>query len=122
MKKSWISFICILLCVLIPFAAIASIISFLPSQFKNTFLGGLKIKIDRIESIEEPKIVIIGGSSVPFGVDSKQMEEMLGMPVVNFGLYATLGTKLMLDLSREYINSGDIITDNTQCHHNTATD
>jgi hypothetical protein len=37
------------------------------------------------------------------------MEEMLGMPVVNFGLYATLGTKLMLDLSREYINEGDII-------------
>jgi len=46
---------------------------------------------------------------VPFGVDSKQMEDMLGMPVVNFGLYATLGTKLMLDLSREYINEGDII-------------
>ena len=109
MKKSWISFVCILLCVLIPFAAVASVIAFLPSQFKNTFLGGLKIKIDRIESIEEPKIVVIGGSSVPFGVDSKQMEEMLGMPVVNFGLYATLGTKLMLDLSREYINEGDII-------------
>ena len=109
MKKSWISFICILLCVLIPFAAVASVIAFLPSQFENTFLGGLKIKIDRIESIEEPKIVVIGGSSVPFGVDSKQMEEMLGMPVVNFGLYATLGTKLMLDLSREYINEGDII-------------
>jgi len=109
MKRSWITFICILLCVLIPFAAVASVIFFLPAQFGNTFLGALKIKTDRIASIEEPKIVIIGGSSVPFGVDSKQMEEMLGMPVVNFGLYATLGTKLMLDLSREYINEGDII-------------
>lgn len=109
MKRSWITFICILLCVLIPFAAVASVIIFVPSQFSETFLGALKIKMDRIESIEEPKIVIVGGSSVPFGVDSKQMEEMLGMPVVNFGLYATLGTKLMLDLSREYINEGDII-------------
>ncbi|MBQ8448765.1 MAG: hypothetical protein IJX27_07540, partial [Clostridia bacterium] len=109
MKKSWISFICILLCVFIPFAAVASAIIFLPSQFENTFLGALEIKVNRIESIKEPKIVIVGGSSVPFGVDSKQMEEMLGMPVVNFGLYATLGTKLMLDLSREYINEGDII-------------
>jgi hypothetical protein len=95
--------------VLIPFAAVASVIIFVPSQFRETFLGALKIKIDRIESIDEPKIVIIGGSSVPFGIDSKQMEEMLGMPVVNFGLYATLGTKLMLDLSREYINEDDII-------------
>ena len=109
MKKSWLNFICILLCVLVPFAAVASVIVFVPSQFENTFLGAMKIKIDRMESVKEPKIVVVGGSSVPFGVDSKQMEEMLGMPVVNFGLYATLGTKLMLDLSREYINEGDII-------------
>ena len=86
MKRSWITFICILLCVLIPFAAVASVIFFLPSQFGSTFLGALKIKTDRIASIDEPKIIIVGGSSVPFGVDSKQMEEMLGMPVVNFGV------------------------------------
>lgn len=109
MKKSWISFICILLCVLIPFCAVASVILFVPAQFGQTFLGALSGKIDRISSIDEPKIIVIGGSSVPFGLDSKLMEEMLGMPVVNFGLYATLGTKLMLDLSEEYINEGDII-------------
>ena len=109
MKKSWLNFICILLCVLIPFAAVASVILFVPSQFGNTFLGALKIKTERIASIEEPKIIVIGGSSVPFGVDSKQLEKMLGMPAVNFGLYATLGTKLMLDLSREYIKEGDIV-------------
>ncbi len=109
MKKSWISFICILLCVLIPFAAIATAAFAVPTQFGNTFLAALELKVDRIESIDEPKIIIVGGSSVPFGVDSALMEEMLGMPVVNFGLYATLGTKLMLDLSRPSINEGDII-------------
>ena len=31
------------------------------------------------------------------------------MPVVNFGLYANLGTKLMLDLSRSGIGAGDVI-------------
>ncbi|MBQ8402905.1 MAG: leucine-rich repeat protein [Clostridia bacterium] len=109
MKKSWISFICILLCVLIPFSAVASVIFFVPSQFGQTFLGALSTKMDRISSVDEPKIIVVGGSSVPFGLDSKLMEEMLGMPVVNFGLYATLGTKLMLDLSEEYIGEGDII-------------
>ncbi|MBQ7291162.1 MAG: hypothetical protein IJW76_05535 [Clostridia bacterium] len=109
MKKSIINFICILLCVLIPFGAVASVIFFVPAQFGQTFLGALSGKIDRISSIDEPKIVVVGGSSVPFGLDSKLMEEMLGMPVVNFGLYATLGTKLMLDLSEEYINEGDIV-------------
>ncbi|MCQ2771625.1 MAG: hypothetical protein MJ236_07540, partial [Clostridia bacterium] len=55
------------------------------------------------------KIVIIGGSSVPFGVNTDLLGQALGMPVVNFGLYATLGTKLMLDLSKQAINKDDII-------------
>ncbi|MGN1095806.1 MAG: hypothetical protein ACI4QR_05415 [Eubacteriales bacterium] len=109
MKKAWLNFICIFLCVLIPFIAIASLGFFLPSQFDRTFLGELAPKTERLYSIEEPKIIIIGGSSVSFGIDSALMEEALGMPVVNFGLYATLGTKLMLDLSRGAIKEGDII-------------
>ena len=109
MKKSWLNFICILLCILIPVVTVVSLGFLLPSQFDMTFLGELSPKVERLYSVDEPKIVIIGGSSVPFGVDSKLMEEALGMPVVNFGLYATLGTKMMLDLSRGAINEGDII-------------
>lgn len=109
MKKAWIKFICIFLCILLPFSAVAATGFLLPSQFRNTFLGELSAKVDRLYSTDEPKIVIIGGSSVPFGVDSKLLEKALGMPVINFGLYATLGTKLMLDLARGAIKKGDII-------------
>lgn len=109
MKKSWINFICILLLVLLPITAVAATGFILPSQFDKTFLGELSPKTERLYSLEEPKIVIIGGSSVPFGVDTKLLEKALGMPAVNFGLYATLGTKLMLDISRGAIKEGDII-------------
>lgn len=109
MKKAWITFICLFLCVLIPFGTVAAIGFGLPSQFGNTFLGELENKIDRLYSLDKPKIVVIGGSSVPFGVDSKLMEKALGMPTVNFGLYATLGTKMMLDISKGAIKKGDII-------------
>lgn len=109
MKKSWITFICIVLLIAIPFVAVASLGFFIPKQFDRTFLGELKYKVDRLYSIKEPKIVIIGGSSVPFGVDSSLLESALGMPVVNFGLYATLGTKLMLDLSLGALHNGDIV-------------
>jgi len=80
-----------------------------PSQYENTFVGALDEKIERLHSIEEPKIIIIGGSSAAFGISAKLMEEYTGMPVVNLGLYAALGTKLMLDLSRSGINEGDIV-------------
>lgn len=109
MKKTWINFICIVLCILIPIVAVMSVGFIIPTQFDKTFIGELKYKVDRLDSITAPKVVIIGGSSVPFGIDSKLLEEKLGMPVVNFGLYATLGTKLMLDLSEKSINKGDII-------------
>ena len=109
MKKSVITFICILLCVLIPVGTLAGIGFLLPAQFDETFLGELAPKIDRLYSLDSPKIIIIGGSSVPFGVDTKLLTEATGMECVNFGLYATLGTKLMMDLSRGAINDGDII-------------
>ena len=80
-----------------------------PPQYTNTFVGELNEKIERLESIEEDKIVVVGGSSVAFGLDSMALEEYTGMPVVNFGLYAALGTKVMLDFSRKGISEGDIV-------------
>jgi hypothetical protein len=88
----------------ITFAALAT-----PCQYDQTFLGELADKHTRLKSIEDEKIVLIGGSSMAFGLDSKKMEEYLGKPVVNYGLYATIGTKAMLDMSQRYVNKGDIV-------------
>ena len=82
---------------------------FLPPVFENSFVGALDEKVDRLYSVDEPKIVIIGGSSVAFGIDSELIERYTGMSVVNFGLYAALGTKLMLDLARDAIGEGDVV-------------
>lgn len=95
--------------ILLPFALPCVIALATPPQYENTFVGVLDEKFERLNSIEEDKIVIIGGSSVAFGVDSALIEEYVGMPTVNFGLYATLGTKLMLDLSKSAVKSGDVI-------------
>ncbi len=81
----------------------------LPPQYTNYFHGALDEKYERLNSIDERKIVVVGGSSVAFGLESEKLEEYTGLPVVNFGLYAALGTKLMLDLSRSGINEGDIV-------------
>lgn len=95
--------------VLLPIIILVSAALFTPKVYENTFSAGLNEKFDRLNSIEEEKVIIVGGSSVAFGIDSALMEKHLGRPVVNFGLYAALGTKLMLDLSRSNINRGDIV-------------
>ena len=104
-----ISVILAILVILSPVIILGSAIFGLPSQHRNSYVGYLNQKVNRLYHTREEKIVVIGGSSVAFALDSALMEEELGMPVVNFGLYAALGTKLMLDLSRDAIGEGDIV-------------
>ncbi len=107
--KNWIKLIALSLVVVIPFIVVLGVAALAKPVYGQTFLGELSPKYDRLNAIEEPKIVIVGGSSTAFGLDSALLEEHVGMPVVNFGLYATLGTKIMMDLSKSNINEGDIV-------------
>ena len=109
MKRSWIRFIACLLLLALPFAAIGAVGFLLPAQFEKTFLGEFHKRVEELYTAEEEKIVIIGGSAVSFGVDAALLEETLDRKVVNFGLYATLGTKAMLDFSLDAIDEGDIV-------------
>ena len=106
--KSFLKGLLILLAVLLPFGALTAAV-FGKNVYGGTFMGELGEKCDRLHSVTEPKVIVVGGSSVAFGLDSKMLEDALGMPVVNFGLYATLGTKLMLDLSEDEVREGDVV-------------
>lgn len=109
MKKLVITLVTIALALLIIPLTLLGFAFGLPAQYDLSFYGGMKIKYDRLKSTKESKVVVIGGSSVAFGLRSDILEEQLGMPVVNFGLYANLGTKYMLDVAEDYINQGDIV-------------
>ena len=98
-----------LFAIAVPFLITPAIAMLSPSVYDYTLNGGLDEKYDRLTSIDGEKIIVVGGSSVAFGLDSKKLESYTGMPVVNFGLYADLGTKLMLDLSRDGIGKGDVV-------------
>lgn len=108
MKKALLILLVFLL-ILSPVLMLTGVILLVPSQYSSTFVGELDEKYDRLMSLEQSKVVVVGGSSVAFGLDSALLEKYVGMPVVNFGLYAALGTKLMLDLSLPGIREGDIV-------------
>ena len=108
-KRSWIRFIAFFLVFALPIAAIGSVVFLAPSRFDETFLGEFENKVDRLYETQGEKIVFIGGSSLAFGLDAGLLSETLGKPVINFGLYATLGTKVMMDYARDAIGEGDII-------------
>lgn len=109
MNKKFVKTFAALLAVFaIPIVMVFAAVFALPAVYDDTFVGELSDKYDRLCSINDKKIVIVGGSSAAFGLDSKMIEDELGCKVINFGLYADLGTKLMMDLSRASVNKGDI--------------
>ena len=109
MKKKILSIIIILFALIsVPFTLIAVAFA-VPSQYDQSFYGGMKIKYDRLYGIRGKKAVMIGGSSTALGLRSDLLEKELGYSVVNYGLYANLGTKYMLDTAEDAIHEGDIV-------------
>lgn len=86
----------------------------LPDLYQDSYYAELPEMYRRLESVEGPKIVVVGGSNVAFGLDSALLEKLLAdkgfnYTVCPFGLYAAVGSSVMLDLSRDTLNEGDIV-------------
>ena len=77
--------------------------------FANNYLNEFPVKKQLIRDTPSPKVVVIGGSNVAFGIDSKTLSDSLGMPVVNAGLHAGLGLRYILDANTPYLRKGDIL-------------
>lgn len=97
-----------------PFLSVFFTGIFLPPQYGQTYYAELAKMYARLKGAQGKKVVVIGNSNVAFGVDSALMEELLcgaglDYTVCNFGLYGSLGTKMMLDLSADCIGEGDIV-------------
>lgn len=92
-----------------------AIITFgVPSQFDETYYGELASMYQKLKNTKGKKIVLLGNSNIAFGVNSALLQEELGYDqldyeVCNFGLYGSIGTKAMLELSKPYIQKDDIV-------------
>ena len=88
-------------------------------QYNKGALASLIDKTNRLESIGEPKVVLIGNSNLTFGMDSKRLSEAIGMPVVNMGLHGGLGNAFHEEMAKLNVCSGDIYI---ICHTDYADD
>ncbi len=109
-----VAYILVCLFILTPFLSVFLTGMMIPPQYEDTYYGQLAVMVDKLKNTQEKKVVVVGNSAVAFGVDSALMEALLNdggldYKVVNFGLYGAIGTKMMLDLSEEYIGEGDIV-------------
>ena len=88
-------------------------------QYEGNYVASLVDKVERLESIEEPKIVLLGNSNLTFGIQSDLIESEIGMPVVNMGLHGGLGNAFHERMAGYNVTAGDIYI---LCHSSFADD
>ena len=108
MKKGRLFGIMILLLIL-PVTLAAALFA-VPNQYSRTYLAALKDKVTALEAARSPRIVVIGGSGAAFDVDCEALEEQFpGYEVIDLGLYAGLGTTVMLEMALPDLRAGDVV-------------
>ena len=96
-------------------AMIGCFISAVVPGYEGEYTAGLIDKVEKLENTLGPKIVLIGNSNLAFGINSKKIEEEMGMPVVNMGLHGGLGNAFSEEMAKINIEPGDIYV---VCHTN----
>lgn len=73
------------------------------------FVAAIADKHRYAQSIQKPKIILVGGSNLAFGIASDSIEKALNKPVVNFGLYAGFGLTFVLKEAISEVKEGDVV-------------
>ena len=85
----------------------ASLLIAIQPDPKHYYQGSL-LKVRLLEQTPSPRIIVVGGSNIAWGIDSELIEQEMGMPVINDGLDVHIGIIPLVEL-REHIKPGDII-------------
>ncbi|MDR1399523.1 MAG: hypothetical protein LBJ41_06360 [Treponema sp.] len=87
---------------------------------QNTYVQAILDKHQRLMETAAPRLVLVGGSNLAFGIDSEMLQNGLGMLVVNTGLHAGFGLGRMLDDVAPFLQSGDTLVIAPEYSHFTS--
>ncbi len=96
------------LMIVVIFSLIA--INYIVPKNENSYYYAFKDKNELLnKDTNKKRIIFVGGSNLAFGLNSNLIEKNFDYDVVNMGLNAGLGLKLMVNNVKPYIKSGDIV-------------
>ncbi|MEQ2541901.1 hypothetical protein WMO27_11210 [Lachnospiraceae bacterium CLA-AA-H183] len=88
---------------------VLGILKYPKGVFYSSYQSLIQDKYRILMETNEPKIIIVAGSSSAFGINQDMLEQTCGYKVVNLGLHADFGFFFISELSKANINEGDII-------------
>lgn len=78
--------------------------------------GALSTKYSILESTPPPRLVLVGGSNVWYGIDSPLLEHELGIRTVNMGICAPTTLDFQLAITRSRLRNGDVVVVSPEYH------
>jgi len=75
----------------------------------NDYADATVLKQQRLSGTRSPKIVLVGGSNLAFGIDSAALEKETACPVVNMGMNGYLGLRYMLSEIKANLHASDVV-------------
>ena len=85
-------------------------LSLIPNNnVKDRVLSAILDKHELLENSDSPRIVLVGGSNVNMGLNSRQIQKSLGRTTVNASSNAGLGLKFMLADVEPRLREGDTL-------------
>jgi hypothetical protein len=90
---------------------VLAVLTVLNTSFDDTYLAAVADKSNLLESAPSPRVVLVGDSSLAFGMDSSLLRSGLGGKYnpVNMGLHGGLGLSFELKQALAGVRSGDVV-------------
>ncbi|MBK9141686.1 MAG: hypothetical protein IPM23_04265 [Candidatus Melainabacteria bacterium] len=80
-----------------------------PHQDTSESKGSIIDKHALLEQARSPKIILVGGSGIAYGLDSQRLANHYGCDVVNMGLTMYFGLRYMMEEVKSSIKPGDLV-------------
>jgi hypothetical protein len=90
------------------FFAVFTLFAVCPSG-KDLYVLAYSKKCERLDTLQSPRIIFVGGSYLAFGLNSRAVADSLHINVVNAGLNSGFGMRFMIDDAESYVRRGDIL-------------
>jgi hypothetical protein len=89
---------------------LAFVAPLLPDMNQNSsMVFALTDKHKILEKLESPKVILLGGSNISFGTNTKRLMDSLEKNTFDLGVHAGLGLKFMMDDAKRFVKKGDVV-------------
>lgn len=90
-------------------AGFALLLRSYPKEEANQYVKVIADKEARLLATPAPRLLLVGGSNLAFGIDSAALERAVGRPTINLAVTMEFGHEFILNQAAAHVRAGDSV-------------